>query len=45
MAEIDNINKPDVVRPKIQNKYIPHKLGNLQAPPDRFGSLKLIIIP
>ena len=33
MAEIDNINKPDGVRPKIQNRYIPHKLGNLQAPP------------
>ena len=33
MAEIDNINKPDVVRPKVQNRYIPHKLGNLQASP------------
>ena len=33
MAEIDNINKPDGVRPKIQNRYIPHKIENLQAPP------------
>ena len=33
MAEIDNINKPDVVRPKKQNRYIPQKIGNLQAPP------------
>ena len=33
MAEIDNIDKPDVVRPKIQNRYIPHKIENLQAPP------------